>query len=242
MNSHEAKRILLRYRPDASDAADPDVAEALALVGRDPELQQWFDTQCAFQRQMRQHLRNLPVPPRAIAPPKVLAGPASWWTRRGTLLAAAAAVVAAGIALSFWFTPKTPAHFDNYRARMARSVLREYQMDIETRDMNTLRQYLDGKGAPADYRVPDALQPMALTGGGVHRWRGKPVSMICFDQGKGDMIFLFVVDRSGIENPPPARPEIARVSSLVTASWTEGTKAYLLATEGTDESALRKYL
>jgi hypothetical protein len=38
MDSRQAREILLLYRPDSTDAADPLVAEALEVAKRDPEL------------------------------------------------------------------------------------------------------------------------------------------------------------------------------------------------------------
>ena len=239
VNSQEAKVVLLRYRPDSGDAADPEVAAALAVVETDADLKAWFDRHCAFQREIRIQFGAIPVPENLLLPPNVVVGPAAWWSKLG---AAAAVLLAVGISLWLWFKPEPTNRFENYRSRIARSVLRDYRMDLKTNDMTRLREFLARKGAPADYEVPPALAPMALTGGGVHTWRGKPVSMVCFDPGAKPMVFLFVVDRGGIRDLPPSVPEFARVSRLVTASWTDGSKAYLLATEAEDESALRKYL
>ena len=38
MNHDEARQILLLYRPGTADAEDPQIAEALALAKREPEL------------------------------------------------------------------------------------------------------------------------------------------------------------------------------------------------------------
>jgi hypothetical protein len=243
LSSQEAKQILLRYRPDvAVDADDPEVSAALALVQSDPELRAWFEQHCAFQRKMRDEFRILPVPATPRLQPKIVHGPESWWSRRAAIAAAAATVAAVGISLWVWLRPNPPNRFENYRTRMVSTVLREYNMDIETTNMVQLREFLGQKGAPSDYRVPSPLEPVPLTGGGVLTWRGQPVSMICFDRGQKEMVFLFVIDRAALPNPPPAQPEFSQVSKLATASWTEGKTAYLLATETNKPSVLRKYL
>jgi hypothetical protein len=154
----------------------------------------------------------------------------------------AAAFVLLGVVTWFWRKPEPPDRFENYRARMARAVTTQYSMEIETPDMMELRQFFDRKGAPSGYRVPAPLTPLPLTGGGVHRWRNKPVSMVCFDRGQKQMVFLFVIDRTGIRNPPPTTPEVVQVNKLVTASWSDGPQAYLLATESTDTKDVLKYL
>ena len=50
------------------------------------------------------------------------------------------------------------------------------------------------------------------------------------------MLFLFVLNRSALKDPPPAAtsdPELAKVDGLFTVSWTRGADAYVLA--GSDE-------
>jgi hypothetical protein len=64
--------------------------------------------------------------------------------------------------------------------------------------------------------------------------------MVCFDKGLKQMLFLFVLDRSAVKDPPPPTPQLAQVNQLAAASWTDGDKAYLLA--GSPEpDFLRKY-
>ncbi len=64
MTSHQAKQILLLYRPWA-DAGDPEVARAMAVARQDPELGGWFKQHLQFQWRMHCKLRNIKVPPRA---------------------------------------------------------------------------------------------------------------------------------------------------------------------------------
>ena len=62
MNRDDAKNILLLYRPGTADAADPQIAEALALVKQDAELARWFSEHCARQEVLRAKFRQIPVP------------------------------------------------------------------------------------------------------------------------------------------------------------------------------------
>jgi hypothetical protein len=114
---------------------------------------------------------------------------------------------------------------------MVRAALREYRMDIVSNDRDGVRSFLATNGAPADYRIPKKLEQTKLTGAGLLRWRSNPVSMVCFDRGSNEMLFLFVVRYSAMDNPPPAAPEYSKVNKLMTASWTEGEHSYLLLGE-----------
>ena len=49
MTREEAQRTLLLYRPGTDDAAEPEIAEALAVAKQDAELSRWLDQHCARQ-------------------------------------------------------------------------------------------------------------------------------------------------------------------------------------------------
>jgi hypothetical protein len=121
-------------------------------------------------------------------------------------------------------------------------------MTLETNDLNQIRTHLAQNDSPADYLLTKVLDKTPATGCGVIGWQGTPVSMVCFHSGKplppGEKtdIFLFVVDRNTLSDPPSGlAPQIAYVNKLVTASWTQGQRVYVLATEG-DEALIRQYL
>jgi len=73
VNPKEAKAILLLYRPGTADAEDPQIAQAMEVARRDPELGRWFTNHRRFQEAMRRKFRQIKVPSRLkIA---LLAGP-----------------------------------------------------------------------------------------------------------------------------------------------------------------------
>lgn len=235
MTVPEAKQALLLYRPGTADAQDPEISEALTLVKQDPALQEWFDQHCAFQQAMRRKLRGIAPPPqlkaRILMTPKILR-PRVWW-QNPVWLAAAAAVALLVTLAPLWLPSRVPDRFKDYQYRMVGAVLRDYRMDVVTNQMEVVRRVLSEKGAPRDYAVPARLQQLALTGGGALRWRSHPVAMVCFDRGASQMVYLFVIERAALKDPPPAAPRVAKINKLMTASWTAGDKSYVLA--GPDE-------
>src|SRR5262245_27195155 len=62
MTIRDAKEILLLYRPGRGDESDPQIAEALDLARREPELQRWLEENSAFHEAMAGRLKSLPVP------------------------------------------------------------------------------------------------------------------------------------------------------------------------------------
>ena len=246
MNLDQAKQILLLYRP-GTDEIDPETAEALELAKQIPELGRWFEQQQTFDAALRTKLRGIPAPPglkRALLKrEKVLRPPVEFW-RRPILVAAAAIIVAfLGLAL-FWLRPSVPNRFVHFRETMVSAAVRMYGMDFETKDPEQLRQFFAGKGSPADYDLTAGLAKLQLKGGGLLRWRGNPVSMVCFDRGTGDTLFLFVLKRAAIKDALPLNPseaDLEQVDGLLTASWTRGDETYVLAGPNEPDFA-RKYL
>ena len=249
MTSTEAQELLLLYRPGTADAADPEMAEALALARQDPELGRWFEQHRAFQSKVRASFRQIEVPahlrtslliqqPLRPLPP----GPRRpvWWRSPFWLTATAVVLLALGLT-GVLLRPHGPTRFANYESRMVGEAQRSYRMDIVTNDMQQVRRYLASQDAPADYVLTRGLEHLQLTGGGRLTWRSNPVAMVCFDRGDKQMLFLFVMKRSAVKDPPPPSPQLARVRQMIAARWTRGDNTYVLA--GPEEADfLKKYL
>jgi len=224
----EAKSILLLYRTSA-DSRDPEIAAALEQARQDPELQRWFDDHRAVQERLREKFTQLPVPGElkdAILAGRKIVRPALWWQQPAWLAAAAVIAILIGIG-AFWLRPAQTERFSLFRARMVRSILHEYHMDVHTNDLQRLRQYLAVKGAPADFEVPRGLQQLKLTGGGQIAWGKQAASMVCFDRGDKQMLVLFVIDSRALKGEP-REPKTARIDTLQTVSWTRGPHTYVL--------------
>jgi len=115
---------------------------------------------------------------------------------------------------------------------MVTTVLRQYSMDIVTNDMTQVRTFLAGSKAPSDYVLPDKLSRLPVAGAGVLSWRDQRVSMICLDSPTNGTLFLFVVESASLGQPPPTQHDFQQVNKLMTVSWTEGQRTYVLAGNG----------
>lgn len=252
MNRDDAKTILLLYRPEAVDVVDPQVTEALALAKQDAELAGWFREYGTQQKILRGKFRQIQAP--AGLKEQIISEQAARekivvWRRATALTALAAALVFLVTLAVFRFQP--PVN-DNtlalYRNRMVGTALRVYAMDLATDNPALIRNYLRQNHAPADFVLPKPLEKVATTGCAITSWQGAKVSMICFRTGKplrpGEQsdLWLFVVDRSLVKNaPPPGPPQLAKVNQLITATWIQDDKLYVLGTEG-DEQTIRELL
>jgi hypothetical protein len=258
VNRDEAKIILQLYRTDTADAEDPQIAEALALAKSDSELARWLEEHCALQSALREKFRQIEIP--AGLKEQIISEQAAFSKRNSrrekmVLVTAVTAIVAALAVIASLYFPRggngsqaVSNTLANYQNQMAAIATSGYGMDFPTNDLTKIRAYLAQNAAPSDYTLPVPLEKTAATGCAIEGWQGKKVSMICFRTGKplppnqqGDL-WLFVVDRTSVKNAPDAAsPQFAKVNQLTTATWTQGGKLYLLATEG-DEQALRKFL
>lgn len=235
MNSTEAKQILIACRPGSEDLRSPEARAAIELVQRDPELRAWWEQHEAFQNEARRAFRDVPVPShlrdKLLARAKTVEVP--FWRRPIVWSAAAAVLIFLG-ALSFWKQPSAEDSFATFRSRMVQSVLRQYRMDIMTNDMGYIRQYLASRQAPANYKLPPGLERLPAMGAGVLSWQDRKVSMVCLDSGEKGTLFLFVVDKESVQNPPKDRMS-AMVKELDTVAWTEAGEAYVLVGPGGKE-------
>ncbi len=248
MTPREAQEVLLSCKPGSEPADDPQVAEALDLVRADADLRQWYEQHRTWDSAVRQKFRDLPVPAdlkaSILAGEKVVAGPAHWWNRRAAILAVAAMVtllVTIGLMLVRRAPPTSADTFAQFRTRMIGTVLREYRMDLETNDMAQIRSFLVSRGAPADYQVPAGLQKLKLAGCGKLDWQGKPVAMVCFEDQRERLVWMFVAKAANWNDRPSSEPDFARVISCATASWSEGDAVYVIGGE-TSEAEIRKLL
>jgi AcrR family transcriptional regulator len=251
VNRDEAKNILLLYRHGTADADDPQIAEALVLAKLDPELARWLEAHCARQLVLREKFRQITAPiglKEQIISEQAAQQRMNYWRQKFALAAMAALVLLMAFA-AFWLSPR--GHDDTlaiYQNRMVGVALRGYTMDLLTNNSEPIRAYLAQNHAPADFVLPAALKKTALAGCAVEGWQGAKVSMICFRTGKPlapggqSDLWLFVVDRASVRGlPAGSLPQFSKVNRLITATWTEGDRLYLLGTEG-DEQMLKQYL
>lgn len=252
MNTSEAKSILMLYRPGMADAEDPQVAEALALAEDNAELAAWLAARAAQHEALRGKFRQI-APPAGLKEQIISEHAAS---RRPVSARSAMAWVLASVTLLLLLGTAAILHVQTpaentlalYQRDMVRLALRGYPMDLTTNDAGSIRAFLAGNHAPADFKLRAELRKTAIIGCGVEDWQGAKVSLVCFHTGKplppgvASDLWLFVVDRAALKNPPDTNvTQLAKVNRLATATWTEGGKLYLLGLAG-DEADIMQYL
>ena len=244
MDSPQAKEILALFRPGLDDANDPVFAEALAQARLDPELGRWLDEQHRLDAALRRKFSGIAVPAgleQQILSERTIVRPVVWWERQVLLAAAAAAVVLALIA-GYLLRQPEPLNFATFRKSMALLVSGDYKMMLETKDATEVREFLAKNRGPSDYALGKEMEKLPLEGCALVKWHGQRISLVCLDHGEAPDLFLFVMDRGAIPDPPVGQaPQMIRVGHMMTASWCAGHNVYVLASK-TTEDELRKFL
>src|SRR5204862_6863530 len=105
--------------------------------------------------------------------------------------------------------------FAAFRNRVVRNAQRGYAMDITTTNLSEIRQYLAAHQAEADYVLPAPLEKLPGDGGAMLRWHNRKVSMICFDLGNHNDLYLFVAISSALNDAPAATEQLfTRIGTL----------------------------
>jgi hypothetical protein len=250
VNHDEAKMLLLCYRPGTTDAEDPQVAEALALAERDPELKEWLAVHCTRESVVREKFRQIAAP--AGLKEQIISEQAAHdrmnrWRKKFAPMALAALVLLMALCTFWYYRPVPDDTLAIYQSRMAGVALRGYAMDVATNDPAAIRAYLAQNHAPADFILPASLQQATLAGCAVEGWQDVKVAMICFRtrQAPPDAatdLWLFVVDRTAVKKSSAGPvPQLSQVNRLTAATWVQGDKLYFLGTAG-DLQTLQQYL
>jgi len=250
MDSRQAKEILMLYRPGSTDAADPQMADALEVVQRDPELAAWFEQHCAVYTAIRGKLKEIPVP--ADLKRCILVEHADHRRViplfRPALLATAAAALVLLTAILWFMLPSKEDTFLRWRNTMARMLQRRvYFKTMVTGDKTQIGEYFRTNGAPVDDALPKNLQKLPAEGGAVLPWENHPIAVLCLDareksaDEKNDL-WIFLAKSSDVAKVPDKKSaQFEKIGNLMTASWSEGGTVYLLVGRG-DERELQKYL
>lgn len=246
MNREEAKSVLVVCRPNGADAKDPRLTEALALVQRDAELRAWFEAEQAADKAIAAKLKAAPLPEDLLA--RVRAGTQARITgqprRPSFTLAMAASLALLGLIATLWLNhekPAPPGSFAAYRTDMAQFLRTFPNLDITTDRLPEVREWLSSQHPLTQANLPKALEGFPSIGCRTVEWQGKKLALVCF-MVEGQVVHLFVMPRTAFPDAiVNSTPQLAKVGSQNTASWSTSENLYLLVTQA-DKALLEKFL
>lgn len=247
MNNEEAKFILRAYRPGGQDAKDPRFREALEQAQRDPELMRWFANEQALDSRIGGKIKASIQAPAYLKAQLLAQGkivrPVAFWRRPLVQLAAAACIALLITAAAVWLNSEKKPGFAQYRDEMAQlAVLKLDRLDLMTHDLAEVRRWLAERNLTGELTLPSGLNGRPTLGCRLLDWRGKKVSLICFELANQETAHLLVIDRAAFGDAPPETPQFSQVGGVAMVSWSRGDKAYLVASKGGHQAEMMKLL
>ena len=247
MNNKEAKLILQAYRPSGQDANDPRFREALEQAQRDPELARWFANEHGLDSRISAKIKASLKPPahlksQLLAQRKIIR-PVAWWRQPAWQLAAAACLAVLVTLSVLWFKPASQTQFAQYRSEMADFAGHKLdRLDLMSSEVTEVRRWLAEKQSHGDLVLPTGLDGRPSLGCRLLDWKGRKVSLICFELENRQVAHLLVIDRAALNDAPTESPVFNQVGDVATVSWSRGDKTYLVASRGGSQFELMKLL
>jgi hypothetical protein len=235
MDNQQARFILQAFRPDGQDACDPMFREALEQARRDPELAAWLENERLLDAAIAAKLKS--VPPPATLKTDILAGGkivrSRGWRQRRSVLALAASIALLLSLVVFWTRPPvapSSPDYAGYQRDMERFLDGLNRLDLKTTDLSRIKGFVAGRGGPASFTLPPALEKLEALGCRVISWHERKVTLLCFRPERGPALHLLIVNCDELPGAPhPAQPQFAQLGQWHTATWADGKHLYLLA-------------
>lgn len=234
MNNEEAKFILSAYRADGRDANDSHFAAALEQARWDPVLGAWFKDAQEFDSAVARSLRAV-RPPADLRAAILVGAEASRPTRWRMRTWAIAAIVAlcAGL-LGIWMANRQPAQtaFADWQEAALHFLENAPKLDHHSPRAEDLRNWLRSVDSPVPSEFPESLATLKALGCKTLEVAGGRVSVICFHRRDGKLIHLVVFNLPADSALSETEPLFKQRGDWTTASWTKGSEAFMLITEG----------
>ena len=239
MTPEEAKFILEARRPDGSDDADPQMAEALAVAKNDPEMRRWLAEQEEFDMAIAGKLSGVSAPVRLrerIVVGRRVGRGRSWLSIRRALPLAAAIALLASIG-AFWLRSpggNTVVAFGVHAEKFIHGKW-DHRFDLPESDLGRIGDWVAKQDGPAPVDVPSGVSGSKMYGCKLYEWNGHKATLVCFSAADGGTIHLVVTRREAISNPPGASPVHFSHGEFNMAAWSRGDRVYVALTSSPRE-------
>ncbi len=249
MNREEAKFILQAYRPGTSDADDPQFAEALAMLERDPELAEWYEREQEFDKLIRAKLTEV-KPPKELKS-EILAGhrvtPSRGLRPRKKLVAWAAGILLLlGGGAGWWLSGAGSLTSTAWKSAMIEALSTgfslDYRTESESESIQEVETWLETNGVTPDSAVPASLGDAEGLGCRRWKWKGHPVVLLCFVVEEDRVVHLFMMESDDlVDKRLEESPLVASNAGWTTVRWKEGQTVYLAASKA-DQAIMERFL
>lgn len=257
MKRERARQLLRVFRPGGQDASDPQMAEALRTLKRDPALAEEFAEQRRFDHEvgatiramadasgapvdLRAALLAIRLPAGAVTPtqaasasaPGKIIRPPFWRAPLGqdwrARAAAAAVILLLSAATVLIFHRPAPLLSDLRRDLIANDWAGDPHLDFQSSDLGAIKTWISNQGFTDGVVLPTALNDLHLQGCRMVYRDGKAIPLLCFGHGSKHF-HLFVIDHFNFPDLPPTdAPDFEKCGPWTTASWRHSGSTYVL--------------
>ena len=249
MKRERARQLLRVFRPGGQDASDPEMAEALRSLKRDPALAEEFAEQRSFDHEVGTTVRALadasvapidlkaallairlpattaPALGKIIRPPFWRAPLGQDWRARAV---AAAVILLLSIATVQIFHRPAPLLSDLRHDLIANDWAGDPHLDFQSSDLGAIKTWIVNQGFTDGLALPPALKELPLQGCRMVHRDGKAIPLLCFGHGTKHF-HLFVIDHANFPDLPTTdAPDFEKCGPWTTASWRFSGSTYVL--------------
>ena len=249
MKRERARQLLRVFRPAGQDVSDPQMAEALRCVKRDPALAEEFAEQRRFDGEVGAVVRAMadatvvpvdlkaallairlpaatdPTPGEIIRPPFWRAPLGQDWRARA---AAAAVILILSIAMVQIFNRPAPLLSDLRHDLIANDWAGDPHVDFQSSDLGAIKTWIAHQGFTDGLVLPAALNDLHLHGCRIIQREGRAIPLLCFGSG-AKHFHLFVIDHTNFPDLPTTdAPDFEKCGPWTTASWRYSGSTYVL--------------
>lgn len=261
MDKEQIKEILSSHRPGHNDQGEAMMNEALDQAKLDPELWVAMEDEWEFDRNFTQSLQGIPVNQTSkqellngigvdasndtsTAPLQVVGETAKVKSSRikhpFVWSSVAALLLIAAVSIKFFVFPppvefpaSQNANMTTFRDHMAFFATERFTLEKRTADLEVAKEWLADRNAPVYDATPEMLASLKGMGCREIDWNGTRVSLVCFLNGKDQLVHLFMVAKADLGNQGLAKlGELERYHNLETRGWT--TEKYVCLLVGAD--------
>lgn len=257
MNPEEARLILQCRRPHGQDDSLPAMSEAWQALDAYPDDISALKDDAALDAILGEKLRSLAPPAdlrRNILTGAKVTPVLPWWRRRNSWLAAAALLVL-GISwqqlalqpgsVSPGSGPPVPTQY------LPTASLEDFRQDITAKvndgsihlgkvspKVDDLQTWLASNAKGRQIPVPAGLAPLPTHGCEVFEWKGREVTLVCFEAADGHMAHLFTLNAADLP-ADLSQPLLASANGWQTLTWQQDGRLLVLTSQMPPD-ALRK--
>ena len=151
-------------------------------------------------------------------------------------MASVALIMLSGVLINYFFYPKpvvfpelNVANSNDFRDHMAYFATQRFTLEKTTSDWAVAYDWLAQRNAPVYNAAPEHLTKLKGMGCREIDWNGTKVSLICFLNGKEELIHLFIVNKASLTNKDLTKLALMeRYHELETQGWSDDKCVYVL--------------